>query len=51
MMEFADLFADDLSTAVYVYGSLMFLSAFALAGWWMTGPPRAEWLKLSYRRA
>jgi hypothetical protein len=31
MMEFADIFAEALTTTVYVYGSVAFLAAYSLA--------------------
>jgi hypothetical protein len=51
MMEFAEIFADDLPTVVYVYSSLVCLLALAAMGLWMTRAPRADSLKLSHSRA
>ena len=51
MMEFAEIFADDLPTVVYVYSSLVCMAALAAMALWMTRAPRAESLQLSYRRA
>ena len=50
MMEFAEIFADDLPTVVYVCSSLVCLAALAAMAVWMTRAPRTESLKLSYRR-
>ncbi len=51
MMEFAPIFADALPTAVYAYGSLAFLAAFAAVAAWLLHAPRADAVEIAFARA
>ncbi len=51
MTEFGDIFAGDLATAVFIYGSVIMLTTFAAAAFFLTRQPGGASARLKLSRA
>jgi hypothetical protein len=51
MSEFGDIFSEQLTTTVFLYGSLVFLAICAMAATWMTARPSEKSFSSSWRPA